>query len=63
MSALFDERTIKFKIRFKVHPLQAILKVPQRMFNTEPFSEYGCLSAVPRVKACTRGHWSMRISP
>mmetsp|Transcript_43153 Transcript_43153/g.77582 ORF Transcript_43153/g.77582 Transcript_43153/m.77582 type:complete len:509 (-) Transcript_43153:749-2275(-) len=41
MVALFDERTIKFKITFKDAPLKAILKVPQRMFNTEPFSERG----------------------
>eukprot|EP00667_Euglena_gracilis_P009074 EG_transcript_9200 len=40
MMALFDERTIKFRIHFKNKPLQAILKVPQRMFNSEPFSEY-----------------------
>ena len=40
MASLFDERTVKFKVRMKAKGLWAILKVPQRMFSQEPYSEY-----------------------
>jgi len=42
MSQEYDERTVKFKLRFKGVPhLQAIIKTPQKLFPTEAFGEIG----------------------
>eukprot|EP00759_Apiculatamorpha_spiralis_P031358 PhF_6_TR33015/c0_g1_i1/m.48653 len=37
----FDERTIKFKVKYKNPLLKAMLKVPQRLFPYEPAHEIG----------------------
>eukprot|EP01062_Namystynia_karyoxenos_P053257 TRINITY_DN4305_c1_g1_i1.p1 TRINITY_DN4305_c1_g1~~TRINITY_DN4305_c1_g1_i1.p1 ORF type:complete len:816 (+),score=264.68 TRINITY_DN4305_c1_g1_i1:109-2448(+) len=45
MTQKFDERTVKFKVRFRHKPLRAIIKVPQRLFPYEPTSEVGSFHA------------------
>eukprot|EP01060_Flectonema_neradi_P014515 TRINITY_DN21166_c0_g1_i1.p1 TRINITY_DN21166_c0_g1~~TRINITY_DN21166_c0_g1_i1.p1 ORF type:complete len:463 (+),score=91.81 TRINITY_DN21166_c0_g1_i1:103-1491(+) len=45
MKQVFDQRTIKFKIRFNDDRISAIVKVPQRSFPAEAMSEVGAYHA------------------
>ena len=51
MNQLYDERTIKFQVVFRTpglpagYKLKSILKVPQKLFPTEPFGELAAFHA------------------